>query len=119
MGTTNAKYNAFYELHRLNVRGEVGRNVAGQSDDSLADVRFDFVRSAPCFAAFMIALRAEMSMRVAMPEIAPHTGAGPFMAMACLGAGVGDNIDFHGFTVGACGPQLCCANAYMACRCGL
>ena len=111
--TKNAKYNALYEIHRLNVRGELERNAVGQFDDSLADVRFDFVRSAPDLAAFMIALRTEMSMRVVMPEIVPHTEAEPFMAMARFETGDGGNPHFHGFTVGAGGPQLGRVNADM------
>ena len=60
--TKSAKYNALHEIHRLNVRGELERNAVGQFDDSLADVRFDFVRSAPDLAAFMIDLRTDMPL---------------------------------------------------------
>ena len=97
----------------MNVRGELERNAVGQFDDSLADVRFDFVRSAPHPAAFMSALRTEMSMRAVMPETVPHTEAEPFMAMARFETGDGGNPHFHGFTVGAGGPQLGRVNADM------
>ena len=52
-------------------------------------------------------------MRVVMPQIVPHTEAEPFMAMARFETGDGGNPHFHGFTVGAGGPQLGRVNADM------
>ncbi len=104
--TLNAKYNALCEIHRLNVRGQLERDAVKQYDDTLNDVRFDFVRSAPDLATYMIALRTELSMRVVMPEIVPHTAAEPFLTMARFETGAGGNPHYHGFTIGAGGPRL-------------
>ena len=65
--TLNPKYNSLYEIHRLNVRAELGREAVRAFHDDASDVRFDFVRAAPDLATYMIALRAELSMRVVMP----------------------------------------------------
>ena len=102
----NTKYNGVFEIHRLNVRSELERKAVAAYDDAFSDVRFDFVRSAPDLAAFMIALRTEMSMRIVMPEILPHSTADPYMAMARFETGEGGNPHFHGFSVGAGGPRL-------------
>ena len=109
--TLNAKYNALFEVHRLNVRGQLERDAVGQYADTLSDVRFDFVRSAPDLAAYMIALRTELAMRMTMPAIVPHTPAQPFLAMARFETGKGGNPHFHGFTIGAGGPALKRADA--------
>ena len=90
----------------MNVRSELERRAVADYDDSFGDVRFDFVRSAPDLAAFMIALRTEMSMRIVMPEVLPHTEAEPYMAMARFETGEGGNPHFHGFSIGAGGPRL-------------
>ena len=104
--TLNCKYNDAYDIHRLNVRAELARRAVDAQEVGLDDVRFDFVRSAPDLAAFMIALRTEMSMRIVMPEILPHTAAEPYMAMARFETGEGGNPHFHGFSIGAGGPRL-------------
>ena len=43
--TLNPKYNALYEIHRLNVRAQLGRDAVANYEDNLSDVRFDYVRS--------------------------------------------------------------------------
>ena len=88
------------------MRSELERKAVAAYDDAFSDVRFDFVRSAPDLAAFMITLRTEMSMRIVMPEILPETAAEPYMAMARFETGEGGNPHFHGFSIGAGGPRL-------------
>ena len=45
-------------------------------------------------------------MRIVMPEILPHSAAEPYLAMARFETGEGGNPHFHGFSIGAGGPQL-------------
>ena len=87
--TLNPKYNALYEIHRLNVRAQLGRDAVTSYEDNLSDLRFDFVRAAPDLATYMIALRAELSMRVVMPAVLPHTGEEPYLTMARFETGAG------------------------------
>ena len=104
--TLNPKYNALYEIHRLNVRAQLGREAVASFDDNTSDVRFDFVRSAPDLVAYMVALRTELSMRVVMPALVPASDAEPYLCMARFEAGDSGNPHFHGFNVGAGGPRL-------------
>ncbi len=104
--TLNAKYNALYEIHRLNVRSALEQDAVRPYDDAFGDVRFDFVRSAPDLAAYVVALRTELAMRVVMPEVLPHTRAQPYLTMARFETGPGGNPHFHGFSIGAGGPAL-------------
>ena len=80
----NCKYNSVYDIHRLNVATELerARAAVGSLQDEHAEVRFDFVRDAPDIAAYMVALRAELHMRIVMPGDAAHgsvplSGDGP------------------------------------------
>ena len=102
----NPKYNALYDIHRLNVRAELGREAVRAFDDNTSDVRFEFVRAAPDLATYMIALRTELSMRVVMPSLLPSSEAEPYMCMARFETGASGNAHFHGFSIGAGGPRL-------------
>ena len=104
--TLNPKYNALYEIHRLNVRAQLGRDAVANYEDNLSDVRFDYVRSAPDLASYMIALRTELSMRVVMPAVLPHSADEPYLCMARFETGASGNPHFHGFSLGAGGPRL-------------
>ena len=104
--TLNPKYNALYEIHRLNVRAQLGRDAVANYEDNLSDVRFDYVRSAPDLASYMIALRTELSMRVVMPAVLPHSADEPYLCMARFETGASGNPHLHGFSLGAGGPRL-------------
>ena len=104
--TLNPKYNSLYEIHRLNVRAELGREAVRAFEDNASDVRFDFVRAAPDLATYMIALRTELSMRVVMPSLVPASGAEPYMCMARFETEEGGNPHRHGFSIGSGGPRL-------------
>jgi hypothetical protein len=54
----------------------------------------------------MIALRTELSMRVVMPAVLPHSAGEPYLRMARFEAGASGNPHFHGFSLGAGGPRL-------------
>ena len=110
----NFKYNAAYELHRLNVGAELGREAVESFDDTLRDVRFDFVKSAPDLACYMHALRTELAMRIVMPALLPHNKEQPYLAMAR--AEFRPHPHYHGFSVGANGPRLGRA-CKLACGC--
>ena len=60
----NTKYNAAYDVHRLNVRDPSGREAVVAYQDTMGQVRFDFVRRAPDLVATAMALRAELITRV-------------------------------------------------------
>ena len=97
--TENFKYNAAYELHRLNVGAELGREAVESFDDTMRDVRFDFVKSARGLACYMHALRAELAMRLVMPALLPHSKEQPYLCMARVEWGSNRNPHTHGFCV--------------------
>ena len=84
----------------------LAREALRTDSDNAADVRFNFVRSAPDLAAFMIALGAELSMRIVMPAVLPSTDWQPFRAMGRFETGDSGNPHLHGFTVASGGPRL-------------
>ena len=57
-------------------------------------------------AAFMVALRTELHMRMVMPTVLPHSDKEPYKAMARFEVGGGGNPHYHGFSVGAGNPEL-------------
>ena len=104
--TLNANYNRRYDIHRLNASSALAREALRTDSDNAADVRFNFVRSAPDLVAFMIALGTELSMRVVMPAVLPSTSAQPYKCMARFETGDNGNPHFHGFAVASGGPRL-------------
>merc|ERR1712032_394753 len=103
--TLNCKYNAAYDIHRLNVASEFARAAVENFRDEHQQVRFDFVRDAPDIATFMVSLRAELHMRIVTPAIVPHTERQRFLAMARFEVGE-SHPHHHGFCMGAGNPRL-------------
>ena len=104
--TLNCKYNDVYDIHRLNVRSQLGRRAVDPHHARLEDVRFEFVRSAPDLATMMVALRTELSMRVVMPALMPSSAASPYLTMARFETGGSGNPHWHGFSVAGGAPRL-------------
>jgi len=104
--TLNCKYNDAYDIHRLNVGAEFGLEALTDPEDSCAGVRRQFVYDSPDFAAYMIALRMELQMRVLMPTLVPHNERQKFRAMSRAEAGPSGNLHHHGVAVGAGNPTL-------------
>ena len=113
--TLNCKYNAAYDLHRLNVAASVAPDTQvpvfdvrreGWSGREHARERFAFIRDSPDLATYMVSLRTELMMRVLMPTLVPHSAAKPFLVMGRFEVGPGGNPHVHGFTAGDGNPRL-------------
>ena len=74
--------------------------------DELSRVRHDFVRNAPDISAYMVALRAELHMRMVMPTVVPHSSRCDYRVMARFEVGAGGNPHLHGLCVGVGNPGL-------------
>ena len=104
--TLNCKYNAAYDVHRLNTKsasGKAGLRTRGEGDK---EERFAFTRENPDLVAYEMALRAELHMRMVMPAIVPHSDDWPYMCMARFETGPGGNPHYHGFSAGTPGPVV-------------
>ncbi len=55
--TLNCRYNAAYDIHRLNVGSQVARAAVDVADDARAADRFAFIRDCPDLATFMLGVR--------------------------------------------------------------
>ena len=104
--TMNCKYNAAYDVQRLNTKSEMGNasvcaDVAGNRQE-----RFEFGRDNPDLVAYTLALRTELLMRIVMPAVVDHSDAEPYMTMARFETGPGGNPHFHGFSIGRRCPQF-------------
>ena len=97
--TKNVKHNALHEIHRFNVRSALGRQAVESFQDGFADVRFDFVRSAPDVATWMHALRTELSMKAVMPAVLPQAKHAPYLSMARFETGSSGNHTFMAFVL--------------------
>ena len=64
------------------------------------------MQDAPDIAAFMVALRSELHMRVVMPTVVPHTKGCDYRVMARFEVGAGGNLHWHLLTSGAGNPVL-------------
>ena len=71
--TLNCRYNAAYDIHRLNVGARFAREAVDVADDSQAGERFAFIRDCPDLATYMLGIRMELHMRVVMPSVVPHS----------------------------------------------
>ena len=82
--TQNCKYNAVYDIHRLNVGAdvEVAKAALLSGSDEQVKLRVDFVKDHPDVAAYMVALRTELHMRMVMPTVVPHSKGHRYLAMA-------------------------------------
>jgi len=103
--TLNCKYNAAYDVQRLNV-GRGGNAVADDKASGNAETRFLFARDNPDLVAFMLALRTELHMRMVMPTVVRQTEWQRYMAMCRFEVGPGGNAHYHGFSVGEAAPVM-------------
>jgi hypothetical protein len=104
--TLNCKYNAAYDLHRLNVRSKSALAAVDTASDAHKEERFLFTRDAPDLVAFMLSLRTGLHMWMVMPSVVPHSSEHPFLAMARFETGANGNPHNHGFSVGTPGPVM-------------
>ena len=77
--TLNCPYNYVYDIHRLNVDAARGAEALVSQDAKLRQVRYDFVRDAPDVAAYQIALRTELNMKIVMPAVIPPSEGRPLL----------------------------------------
>ena len=66
-----------FEIHRLNVRAPCGDKMLTDSEDRFRQARYNFIQDRPNHAAYIIALRAELNMRIVMPSVVPHSEKAP------------------------------------------
>ena len=104
--TLNCKYNAAYDVQRLNVKSLSGKASLRTRDEGDKQGRFMFTRDNPDLVAYQMMLRGELHMRMVMPAIVPHSEGAPYMAMARFETGPGGNPHLHGFSVGDPGPEV-------------
>ena len=104
--TSNCAYNKAYEIHRLNLAGRSAREALLGPEDMYGSTRFDFVRTAPDIAIYMVSLRTELEMKMVMPTIVPHSEQEPFLSMSRFECGPGGNPHHHGFAYAAGNPRL-------------
>ena len=104
--TLNCKYNAAYDVQRLNTDGTAGRAGLRTRGEGDKEERFDFARDNPDLVAYEMALRTELHMRMVMPAIVPHSEDWPYMTMARFETGPGGNPHYHGFSMGKPGPVV-------------
>jgi len=104
--TMNCKYNAAYDVQRMNTKSALGDMSVQESVGGDRQERFEFVRDSPDLVAYMLALRTELLMRVVMPAVVRHSATSPYMAMARFETGQGGNPHYHGFSVGLPGPVM-------------
>ena len=104
--TQNCAYNSAFEIHRLNVRAPCGDKMLTDSEDRFRQARFNFIQDRPNHAAYIIALRAELNMRIVMRSVVPNSDQAPFLAMQRFECGSGANPHTHGFNIGEGNPRL-------------
>ena len=105
--TMNCKYNAAYDVQRLNTRSAAGtRGLRSRGDGGSKEERFEFTRENPDLVSYQLALRTELLMRMVMPAIVPHSSLWPYMTMARFETGSGGNPHWHGFSMGVPGPVV-------------
>ena len=105
--TLNCNYNQAHEIHRLNTEGRFALEaLSATGGHAHRHVRYDFVRDSPDLAAWMIALRTELHMKVVMPAVVPHGGDARYLTMGRFETGPGGNPHTHGFSVGEGNPVL-------------
>ena len=103
--TLNCKYNAAYDVHRLNTRKD-GRAAVDESCDGKKLERFLFVKDNPDIVTYMLALRTGLTMHIVMPSVVPHSLRAPYMSMSRFETGPHGNPHYHGFSVGTRGPRM-------------
>lgn len=111
--TLNGKYYLVHDIHRF--RGAAMHPGQGPSGDcglepgpaDAVDAVCDsstsrnlFLRDNPDIASYMFAFRTELTMRIVMPTIVPHTGSARFLSMARFEVGPNGNPHYHGIAFG-------------------
>ena len=104
--TMNWKYNAAYDVQRLNTQSRQGAASVSGGTSSDRQERFEFARDNPDLVAYMLTLRTELLMRIVMPSVVGHSDIDPYMAMARFETGPGGNPHWHGMSVGRRSPQF-------------
>ena len=104
--TMNCKYNAAYDVQRMNTKSALGDASVAAAEPGDKHERFLFTRDNPDLVAYMLSLRTELLMRIVMPSIVPHSRENPFMAMARFEVGANGNPHMHGFSLGDRGPKM-------------
>ena len=104
--TMNCKYNAAYDVQRMNTKSRLGdasvcAGIAGDRQEC-----FEFARDNPDLVAFMLTLRTELLMRFVMPAVVGHSEGEPYLDMARFETGPGGNPHWHGVSVGRRCPQF-------------
>jgi hypothetical protein len=104
--TQNCAYNSAYDIHRLNTTSPHAVDALRDTEDKFKQVRYNFVRDRPDLVAYIMALRAELNMRIVMPTMVPHSPDMPYLAFARFECGPGGNGHFHGASFGKGNPEL-------------
>ena len=104
--TLNCKYNAAYDVHRMNAQSGAGPGAIDVTTDNYKQSRFLVARDNPDLVAFMLSLRAELHMRVVMPSVVWHDENFPYMGMARFETNANGHPRWHGFRVGRPGPRM-------------
>jgi len=104
--TQNCAYNAAYDIHRLNCIDPDAEKALVDTSDKYRHVRYNFIRDRPDLAAYMVAFRAELNMRIVMPTIVPHSPEAPYLGLARFECGKGANPHYHGASYGMGNPRL-------------
>ena len=100
-------YNCVYDIHRLNLGAALASEAVTSAEDVQRAVRHAFVRDRPDIVTYMVALRAELLMRVVMPSVVPHN-----RRQKCVPLGRNEwggttgNPHTHGMVYGAGNPVL-------------
>ena len=101
--TQNTHYNRSFDVQRLNVAATW---LAGDPEDRFRRARSAFVQENADLVSQIMALRVELTMRVVMPAVVPHSRRYPYLCMARFETGSGGNPHAHGFSVGLPGPRM-------------
>ena len=105
--TQNCKYNAAFDVHRLNVDNVHALDALDTGVDSYRGVRQAFARDCPDMVAYQIVLRTELNMRIVMPSVIRHSERWPYQCMARFETGtLGGNLHAHGFSCGEKPPRM-------------
>ena len=102
----NCKYNAAYDIHRLNAGSREAGGAVDEATDMHKRERFLFVKDSPDLVSYMLALRTGLHMRMVMPAVVPHSAECPFMAMSRFETGMNGNPHQHGFAIGVPAPRF-------------
>ena len=104
--TMNCKYNAAYDVQRMNVKSKLGDASVNDIGAGDSEERFEFTRDNPDLVCYMLAFRTELLMRIVMPSVVKHSKKHPYMSMARAEVGPNGNPHYHGFSMGVPGPRV-------------